>query len=146
MLLESVVVALGRVGGGCCESPAHIPLARFIVLACVFVQVVWGDLVELLPDVIGDVFDDVGVGLGGGEMIAEELLVEGEDALNFDAEGDLEGGVEHGDGVLWIREHGVEVRVHTEGLKDESVRLMCRDLGELSASLKHECNLRREGT
>ncbi len=102
MLLEFVVVALGRVCGGCCESPAHVPLARFVVLAGVFVQVVWGDLVELLPDVVGDVFDDVGVGLGGGEMIAEKLLVESEDAFDFDAEGDLEGGVEHVDGVMWM--------------------------------------------
>ena len=27
VFLEAVVVALGRVGGGCCETPAHVLLA-----------------------------------------------------------------------------------------------------------------------
>ena len=99
--LEPDVVALGRVGGGGCESPAHVFLPRSVVLAGVFVQVVLGDLVELLSDFIRDVFDDLGVGLAGSELVAKECLVEGEDALYFDAEGHLEGGVDHLGGVSW---------------------------------------------
>lgn len=71
--------------------------------ACVFVEIVLGDLAELAADVLRDVFDDVGVGFGGGEVVAEESLVEGEDAFDFDAEGSLEGGVDHVGGVLLMR-------------------------------------------
>lgn len=59
-----------------------------------------GDLVELAADIVGDVFDDLGVRFGGGEVIAQDGLVEGEDAFDFDAEGELEGGVDHFDGFL----------------------------------------------
>ena len=100
MVLETVVVALRWVFGGGCEGPALVLLARFVMLAGVFVQVVLGDLVELSPDVVGDVFDDFGVGGGGGEVFVEKSLVEGEDAFDFDAEGHLEGGVDHVDGAL----------------------------------------------
>lgn len=61
-----------------------------------------GDLVELSSNILGDVFDDLGVGFGAGKVVTEEGLVEGEDAFHFDAEGDLEGGVDHVDGVLWM--------------------------------------------
>ena len=60
----------------------------------------FGDLVELASDIVGDVFDDLGVCLGGGELFVEETFVEGEDAFDFDAEGDFECGVDHLDGVL----------------------------------------------
>lgn len=99
VLLEPVV-EVGRVGGGRREAPAHVLLARCIVSACVFVDVVLGDLVELSTDVVGDVFDDLGVGVGVGKVVAQEGLVEGEDAFDFDAEGDLEGGVDHVDGFF----------------------------------------------
>ena len=99
MLLEPDVVALGRIVGGRCESPAHVSLPRGVVLTCVFVHVMLGDLVELLPDIVRDDLDDLGVGFCGIELVAKECLVEGEDALDFDAEGDLEGGVDHLDGV-----------------------------------------------
>ena len=75
------------------------------MLAGVLVQVVLGDLVELPADIVGDVFDVLGVGFGGGggQVVPQEGLVEGEDAFDFDAEGELEGGVDHFDGgVLWI--------------------------------------------
>ena len=61
-----------------------------------------GDLVELAADVVGDVFYDLGVGFGGGQVVPQDGLVEGEDAFDFDAEGELEGGVDHFDGVLGI--------------------------------------------
>ena len=74
------------------------------MVAYILVQVVLGDLVELAADVVGDVFYDLGVGLGGGggQVVLQEVLVEGEDAFDFDAEGELEGGVDHFGGVWWI--------------------------------------------
>ena len=62
----------------------------------------WRHLVELSSNILGNVFDDLGVDLGGGEVVAEEALVEGEDAFDFDPEGDFEGGVDHVGGVLWL--------------------------------------------
>lgn len=86
--------------------------------ACVLVEIVLGDLVELAADVLRDVFDDFGVGFGGGEVVAEESLVEGEDAFDFDAEGDLEGGVDHVGGVLLMRGYNVEVLVQADDGQD----------------------------
>ena len=71
-------------------------------MTCIFIQVVSGDLVELSSDIFGNVFYDLRVGSSGGQVVFEEGLMEGEDAFDFDAEGDLEGGVDHSDGVLWI--------------------------------------------
>ena len=93
--LEAHVVARGGVVGRCCEGPAHVSLAGDVVVADIVVEVVLGDLVELAADGVGDVFYDFGGGGGAGEVVAEEGLVEGEDAFDFDAEGELEGGVDH---------------------------------------------------
>lgn len=60
------------------------------------------DLVELSSDILGDVFNDFGVVFGIEKVVAKEALVEGEGAFDFDAEGDLEGGVDHVGGVLWM--------------------------------------------
>ena len=97
-ILEPVVVALVGVGGGCCEAPAHVLLARYIMSTCILIEINFGDLVELSTDFLRDLFDDVGVGFGGGKVVAQERLVEGEDTFDFDAEGDLERGVDHVDG------------------------------------------------
>ena len=77
--------------------------------ACVFVKIMLRDLAELPAGVVRDVFYDLGVGLGGGEVLLEECFVEGEDAFDFDAEGNREGGVDHVDGVFWMRRFGVEI-------------------------------------
>ena len=71
-------------------------------MTCVFVQIVLRDLVKLSSDILGDVFDDLGVAFGLGKMVTEEAFVEGEVAFDFDAEGDLECGVDHVGGVLWM--------------------------------------------
>lgn len=60
-----------------------------------------GYLVELSTDILGNGLDNLAVGFDGGKVSTEEALVEGEDALDFDAEGDLEGGVDHVDGISW---------------------------------------------
>ena len=60
-------------------------------------------MVELFADIVRDVFDDLGVAVDVVEIILEESLVEGEDAFEFDAEGDLEGRVDHVDGVLLMK-------------------------------------------
>ena len=70
------------------------------MLACILVQVVLRDLAELSADVVGDIFYDLGLGFGGGQVVPQDGLVEGEDALDFDAEGDLEGRVDHFGGFL----------------------------------------------
>ena len=62
---------------------------------CIFVQILLRDLIQLPSDILGNVFDDLGIRLVGSEMVAEEGLVEGEDAFDFDAKGDLEGRVDH---------------------------------------------------
>ena len=61
-----------------------------------------GGLVELSSDILGNVFYDLRVGSSVGQVVFEECLMEGEDAFDFDTESDLEGGVDHSDGVLWI--------------------------------------------
>lgn len=101
-VLELDVVSLGRVVGGRCEAPAHVHLAGCIAVTSVFVHVVAGDLVELPSRFVGDVFDDFGVGVRFEEVVAEDGLVKGEDAFDLDAEGDLEGGVDHVDGGFWL--------------------------------------------
>ena len=91
MFLEADVVSRGGVGGWRCQCPAHVSSPRGVVVARVFVDVVLGDLVEVLPDGVRDVFDDLGgcvlVLVGGMKVVEEECLVKGEDALDFDAEG-----------------------------------------------------------
>ena len=102
VLLESYVVSLRGVGRGCCQAPAHVFPPCFVVAACVFVKIMLRDLTELQADVVRDVFNDLWFGVGGGEVLIEECFVEGEDAFDFDAEGDTEGGVDHVGGVLRI--------------------------------------------
>ena len=60
------------------------------------------DLAELPTDVVRDIFYDLSFRVGGGEVLVKECLVEGEDALDFDAECDTEGGVDHVGGVWWV--------------------------------------------
>lgn len=50
-------------------------------------------------------------------MLLEEGFVEGEDALDFDAEGDLECGIDHLDGVLWMQECVAKVLVQVLGVR-----------------------------
>ena len=89
------------------------------MVACVFVKIVLRDLAELPADVVWDMFYDLGLGVGGGEVLVEEAFVEGEDAFNFDAEGDREGGVDHVCGVLWIV---VEIVLIVDDVQDECAR------------------------
>ena len=100
VLLESYVVSLQGVGGGCRQTPAHVSPPCFIVAACVFVKIMLRDLAELPADVVWDIFYDLIFRVGASEMLVEECLVEGQDALDFDTEGDTEGGVDHVGGVL----------------------------------------------
>lgn len=88
----------------------------------VIVEIALGDLVELLADTVRDVFDNPGVAVGVIEMSAEERLVEGEDAFDFDPEGDLEGGVDHVGGVLLMVKTVVEVLVLVKDVQDECVQ------------------------
>ena len=71
-------------------------------MAGVFVEIMLGDLAELPADVVWDIFYDLGFGVGGGEVLMKECFVEGEDAFDFDAEGDTEGAVDHVGGVWWM--------------------------------------------
>ena len=70
-----------------------------------------GNLVELPSDILGDILYDLRISLSGGQVVSKEGLMEGEDALDFDAEGDLERGVDHFDGVLRIWECVVEMLI-----------------------------------
>ena len=79
------------------------------MLACVVVEIMLRYLAELLADVVRDVFYDLSFRVGGGKVLVEECLVEGEDALDFDAEGDAEVGVDHVGGVLRMKMFIVEV-------------------------------------
>lgn len=99
-ILELHVVPLRRVVSGCCKAPAHVHLTRCIAITCVFVYIVARNLVQLSPDFLGDVFDNFGVGVGSDEVVAEDGLVKGEDALDLDAESDLESGIDHVDSVF----------------------------------------------
>lgn len=95
LLLEPDVIPLGRVGGCRCESPPHVHLPRCVVLNCIVPEIMWGDLVKPLADILGDFFDNLPLGVRCGKVIAKEGLVEGEHAFDLDAEGDLKGGVDH---------------------------------------------------
>ncbi len=112
-----------------------------------------GDLVELSADVLGDVFDDLGVCFGAGKVVAKERLVEGKDALDFDAIGDLEGGVDHLDGVSWMWRCVIEVLVQVRYAQDESAKtwnVQIEDIytrpREVLASRPFYCKSRREDT
>lgn len=119
----------------------------------IIVSIVFGDMVELLADGLGDVFDDLGVAVDVVEMFAEERLVESEDAFDFDAEGDLEGRVDHGDGVLLLERLVVEALVLVKNIQDECVQaryaqtkiIYIRTLRKVLAGRTKHCNLRQEG-
>lgn len=105
-------------------------------------MVVVRTLLELPSDIFGDILFDLRLGFGGGEVVSKEIFVECEDALDFDAEGDLECGVDHLDGALVCG-----CKVATLKCWDvfwASGDCVCRHPGTLSTSLKYECNLRRE--
>lgn len=74
-------------------------------------------------------------------MLLEEGFVEGEDALDFDAEGDLKSGIDHLDGGLCGCKNALLRCWYRSWASGDDV---CRHPETLSASLKYECNLRRE--
>lgn len=87
----------------------------------IIILIVFGDKVELLADILRDVFDDLGVAVDVVEMVLEESYVEGEDAFEFDAEGDLEGRVYHVCGVLLMERLVVLILILVRDVQDDCV-------------------------
>ena len=120
----------------------------------IIVSIVLGDMVELFADTLRDVFDDLGVAVDVVEVSAEERLVECEDAFDFDAEGDLEGGVDHVDGFLLMGRRNFEMLILVKNIQDECVQaryaqinhIYLPTLRKVLAGRTNNCNLRQEGT
>lgn len=99
-------------------------------------MVVMGTLFELASDILGDIFYDLRSGLGGGQVVLKEGLVEGEDALDFDAEGDLKCGVDHFDGVLWMQDCVAKVLVQVLGVRRLCMQAPCNIVSKLEIRMQ----------
>ena len=108
---DADIVARREKGKGAAESPAGVERARAVVVLMA--------AAEFPADVVGEGFDDCGVGVGAVKVAEEEGLVEGEDAFDFDAEGNLEVGGHDGRGEGECRCICVYIYIQRETLPEE---------------------------